>query len=99
METGADYKVYVAVHADFDSDGRMLPRSIVWEDGIEYDIDRVKSVRPGFAAKAGGQGDKYTIQVNGQETYIFFERSTKLTGNVIGRWFVERKVPKERVNE
>jgi len=25
-------------------------------------------------------------------TYLFFERSANLTGNVIGRWFVERRV-------
>jgi hypothetical protein len=43
--------------------------------------------------KAGGQGDRYTVQVNGKQSYLFFERSTNITGNVIGRWFVERKVP------
>lgn len=85
------YKVYVSVIVDFKSDGQMLPRFIEWEDGIRYEIDRVIDIRPGYAAKAGGQGDKYTIMVNGQRTYLYFERSTKLTGNIIGRWFVERK--------
>ena len=47
------------------------------------------------ALGAGGQGDRYTILVNGQLTYLYFERSTNLTGNVIGRWFVERKIPRE----
>lgn len=73
----------------------MLPRSVEWEDGKHYDIDRVKDIRPSYAAKAVGQGDRYTILVNGQITYLYFERSTNLTGNVIGRWFVERKVPRE----
>ena len=41
--------------------------------------------------KAGGQGDRYTILIGGQQSYLFFERSTNLTGNQIGRWFVERK--------
>ncbi len=89
-----NYKVYVPVSTDFDVDGRMLPRSITWEDGTTYDIDRVKSIRPGFAAKAGGQGDKYTILVNGRETNIFFERAATISGNVIGRWYVERKAPR-----
>ena len=40
----------------------MLPRTIVWEDGLKYDIDRVIDIRPAYAAKAGGQGDRYTIQ-------------------------------------
>ena len=33
----------------------------------------------------------YTILVNGQETYLFFERSANLTGRVIGTWYVERQ--------
>lgn len=71
----------------------MLPRAIVWEDGHRYEIDRVIDVRPAYAAKAGGQGDCYTIKVGGQQKYLFFERSTNLSGDIIGRWFVERKVP------
>ena len=71
----------------------MLPRAIVWEDGHRYEIDRVIDVRPAYAAKAGGQGDRYTIKVGGQQKYLFFERSTNLSGDIIGRWFVERRVP------
>ena len=71
----------------------MLPRAIVWEDGHRYEIYRVIDVRPAYAAKAGGQGDRYTIKVGGQQKYLFFERSTNLSGDIIGRWFVERKVP------
>lgn len=41
--------------------------------------------------KAGGQGDRYTVRIRGKQSYLFFERSTNLTGNNIGRWFVERK--------
>lgn len=93
MLPSAAYKVYVTVFVEFASEGRMLPRRITWEDGMKYDIDRVIDVRPAYAAKAGGQGDRYTIQVNGARTYLYFERSTNLTGDVIGRWFVERRVP------
>lgn len=84
-------KTYVSVMTEFLADGQMRPRSLVWENGTRYEIDRVLSVRPSYSAKAGGQGDRYTILVNGQRTYLFFERSAKLTGDVIGRWFVERK--------
>ena len=82
-----------SVFVEHRSDGTMLPREIIWEDGQKYEIDRVIDIRPAYAAKAGGQGDRYTIQVNGARTYLYFERSTNLTGNTIGRWFVERKVP------
>lgn len=93
MLPGAAYKAYVSVDVSFTAEGQMLPRAVVWEDGLRYKIDRVKDIRPSYAAKAGGQGDRYTILVNGRITYLYFERSTNLTGNVIGRWFVERKVP------
>lgn len=87
-----EVKVYVPVKVDFRADGTMLPREITWEDGERFEIDRVSDIRPAAALRAGGQGDRYTIWINGQQSYLFFERSTNLSGNVIGRWFVERKV-------
>ncbi len=84
-------KVYVQVKVDFREDGIMLPRKITWEDGREYEIDRVVDIRQAAAMRAGGQGDRYTIFVQGKQSYLFFERSPSQTGNNIGRWFVERK--------
>ena len=84
-------KVYVAVKADFNEDGIMLPREITWEDGTKYAIDRVLDIRQAAAMKAGGQGDRYTVRINGSQRYLFFERSTNQPGNNLGRWFVERK--------
>lgn len=86
-------KVYVPVEASFNEDGVLLPRQLTWEDGEKYIIDRVVDVRPAAAARAGGQGDRYTVEVNGKRTYIFFERSMTLSGNNLGRWFVERRQP------
>ena len=87
-----DIKVYVEVNASFNEDGLMIPKSLVWEDDTTYHIDKVTDIRQAAALKSGGQGDRYTIHVNGRQRYLFFERSTNLSGNVIGRWFVERKV-------
>ena len=84
-------KVYVAVKADFAENGKMIPRQITWEDGTKYEIDRVLDVRQAAAMKAGGQGDRYTVRISGQHSYLFFERSTNLSGDHIGRWFVERR--------
>ena len=84
-------RVYIPVTADFRDDGSILPRELTWEDGVKYTIDRVLDVRPAAAAKAGGQGDRYTIEVNGRATYLFFERCVKPSGNNLGRWFLERK--------
>ena len=84
-------KVYVPVKAFFHEDGTLYPLEIVWEDGRKYRIEKVSEIRQAAARKAGGQGDRYTITVEGRQSYLFFERSCNLTGNNIGRWFVERK--------
>ena len=84
-------KVYVAVKAEFNEDGIMLPRELTWEDGTRYEIDRVLDIRQAAAMKAGGQGDRYTVRIKGKQSYLFFERSTNQTGNQLGRWFVERR--------
>ena len=88
-------KVTVEVLVDFRRNGVMVPREIIWIDEsgeeIRYRIDKVKDVCQAAAERAGGQGDRYTIVVNGRETYLFFQRSACLTGRVIGTWFVERR--------
>lgn len=84
-------KVYVPVDVAVDSNGQMYPRTITWEDGRKYEIDRVLDVRPAPAARAGGQGDRYTIRMNGKETYIFFEHNPEFGSPIPGRWFVERR--------
>ena len=84
-------KVYVAVLASFTEDGQLIPRRIRWEDGRLYTIDRVLEVRPAASLKAGGQGDRYTIQIGGKQRYLFFERSAGADQSRLGRWFVERK--------
>jgi len=91
MKSEKSLKVYVAVNVDFTTDGRMLPRSLVWEDGARFEIDRVKDIKPAHAEKAGGQGDRYTIFVKGRESYLFFEHHPEYGHKDIGRWFVERR--------
>lgn len=88
----SDIKVYVEVVVRFTNEGTMLPSQITWEDGQIFEIDRVTDIRQAAAMKAGGQGDRYTIWVRGRQSYLFFERNGSLTGNNIGRWFVERRV-------
>lgn len=91
MDNKLTSKVYVAVRTEFSSEGKMIPKELTWEDGHVFEIDKVTDIRQAAAMKAGGQGDRYTIWINGQQSYLFFERSSSLTGNNIGRWFVERR--------
>ena len=83
---------YVEVLVTFAPDGTMLPRCLVWEDGRHYDIDRIKAIQSAPALKAGGQGDRYTIQIDGQERYLFFEHNADYGSEKLGKWFVERKI-------
>lgn len=84
-------KVYVSMKVAFDETGRMFPRAVVWEDGHTYKIDRLLDIRPSFAARTGGQGDRYKVRIGGQETYLFFEHSANFGSPITGRWFVERR--------
>ena len=86
-----DCKTYVEVTVTFDDTGRMLPQAITWEDGTRYEIDRVLDIRPAPSLRAGGHGDRYTVRIGMQQSYLYFERSPLLTGARLGRWFVERK--------
>ena len=81
------------LHCIIQSDGVLRPRIIKWPDGRHFIIDKVICRRQAAAAKAGGQGDRYTIAVCGQERYLFFERSSNISGNTIGKWYVEVEVP------
>jgi hypothetical protein len=78
----ASPKVYVAVRARFEPDGRLTPLSLTWEDGREYGIDRVLDMRRAASTKAGGAGIRYTVRIGAAETFLFLEEN---------RWFVERR--------
>ena len=86
-------KQFIDVRVDFSAEGAMSPRSIIWTDGREYPVDRVKDVRPAPALKAGGMGDRYTIDIGGHERYLFFEHNPEPFQALIGKWFVEVKNP------
>ena len=85
-------KEYVEVLVEFAPDGTMLPRILVWEAGRRYEIDKIKAIQPAPALKAGGQGDRYTILIEGQERFLFFEHNADYGNERVGKWFVERRV-------
>ena len=74
-------KKFVKVVVAIDEDGKKNPKSINYNDR-EYVIDKVVGVKNCASFKAGGVGERYTIRIEGKETYLFFE---------MGRWFVEEK--------
>ncbi len=84
-------KQFVNVRADFSEDGKVVPRAIIWTDGQEYPIDKIKDVRSAPALKAGGIGDRYTVEICGQDRFLFFEHNPDCCSAQLGRWFVEVK--------
>ena len=87
---GKPEKVYVAVNTDFRTDGVMLPRRHLWEDGQQYVIDRVTYIREAGGIVVSGHRIRYTVIIRGQQRYLFFEQGIN-TNISNGRWFVERK--------
>lgn len=76
-------KVYVTVTAEFSTEGVLLPKSFIWEDGREYRIDRVKDKRRAASTKAGGVGERYTCLVEGKEVFLYYEDNNM--------WFMEKR--------
>ena len=75
-------KVFVEVTAKFDTEGIITPLSLLWEDGTVYEIDRVLDVRRAASLKAGGIGIRYTVKIDGKQSYLYYEEP---------KWIVEAK--------
>ena len=91
MKSDTFERVYVDVKAAFNAAGKLMPLEIKWVDGKVFEIDKVTDIRQAAARKSGGQGDRYEVWIQGKQSYLFFERSGALSGNSLGRFFVERK--------
>lgn len=75
-------KAYVSVTAKFEKDGSIIPKSILWEDGTVFLIDKITNICCAASMKAGGAGIRYTCMINGTPKFLFLEKD---------KWFVEAK--------
>ncbi len=82
-------KTYVSVDAVFDKNGKMMPKTIIWDDGRKFEIDYILDIRPAASIRSGGWGDRYTISICERLRYLFFERGSTLRGTPVGKWFIE----------
>ncbi len=83
-------RAYVEVTVSFLPDGAMVPRSLVWENGRRYEIEGVSRMQPAQGA-SGGQVDRCTVTIRGQQRELFFEHSPEPGTGTAGRWFVVRR--------
>ncbi|MEG0912313.1 MAG: hypothetical protein RSA97_03910 [Oscillospiraceae bacterium] len=77
-----EYKTYVRVKAEFDTDGNVVPTHIIWNDERIFSIDRILDIRRCASTRAGGMGIRYTVRIDGREKYLFYENP---------KWFVEAR--------
>lgn len=80
-------KVFVSVLVWYDIEGNCKPFRIKFEDDPIYqnqvfNIDRIIDVRRAASLKVGGTGIRYTIRINGKQSYLFENEN---------RWFIEAK--------
>lgn len=80
-------KVYVSVLVWYDTQGNCKPFRIkfeadpVYQDKV-FNIDKVIDVRRAASLRVGGTGIRYTIRINGNQSYLFEDEN---------RWFIEAK--------
>ena len=75
METDEDVKIILYVLAE-------SVAARLRENGVEYEISKVKDIRRAASLKAGGAGMRYTCVVDGKEVYLFYEDNNM--------WFMEK---------
>ena len=75
-------KKYVPVVVRFDTNGKLRPLVVEFDEEHRYSVDKVLDIRRAACQSVGGVGDRYTCRINGQVTYLRFEK---------GSWFVEAK--------
>ena len=75
-------KKYVPVVVRFDTNGKLRPLVVEFDEEHRYSVDKVLDIRRAACQSVGGVGDRYTCRINGQVTNLWFEK---------GSWFVEAK--------
>ena len=70
----------ICVVAKMHENGKVIPLSIIWDDGRIFEIDKVIDIRKKASTKGGGKGLRYTCRIKKQERYLWLDEYF---------WFVE----------
>ncbi len=73
-------KKNISVIAKFTEDGRVRPLTLIWEDGRQFEINRVTDIRKAASLRAGGFGVRYTCFIRGKQVFLFKDEE---------QWFME----------
>ncbi len=63
------------------SDGKELPRQVIWTDGRVFPIDKIDAAQEAARLKTGGIGTRFSCWIKGQQRSICYQTQ--------GQWFVE----------
>lgn len=74
-------KIELDIIVEHKKDGRAVPKTILWDDGRKFSIDKVLDVRQAAALRCGGIGTRYICKICGKQVIIFDEE---------GKWFIEK---------
>lgn len=83
-------KRYVEVIAKFDINGKVIPLSIIWEDGRIFEVDKILDMRQAVSLKAGGTGYRYLVLIKGNRRYLFCEGQNLKNKHSLCKWFIEK---------
>ena len=73
-------KIELDIIVEQKKDGRAMPKTIVWDDGRKFNIDKILDIRRAAATKCGGVGIRYICRIRNKEIRLFDEE---------GKWFME----------
>ena len=71
-------KIEVSVLARWEKTGRIIPLALKLGDD-RHEISRVLAIQPGHSLKDGGEGVRYTVEIEGRRSYLYYD----------GRWWVD----------
>lgn len=72
--------VYLGVYCYMTPQGQVIPQRIRWENGQEWEIDRVLDSGRNCARRVGGAGLRYRVRIGQHERELYW---------VDGRWFTQ----------
>ena len=90
--TSRTERFYVKVISEFDSTGYMFFLFIIWVDGCNFAIEKVRDFRPAKTESCTRSVDCFTVLIHGQVKFLFFEHADPLLKGTFGRWYVEKPV-------
>ena len=75
-------KQFVRVSGTWEKNGTFIPAAVLWQNGVQYKIEKIIQRCPAASLDGSGVGMRYTcLFSHGQRRYLYFDEN---------RWFIEK---------